>query len=218
MEKEQAELSTEHIEKRLQKSKHSEALGVVAIEKEQARSPLDHFEKIGHVLMSDEPERKPLAEKRVETLNRVQLLELSEKIIIDGTSLRKIYETHLIGERGMRHIVAEYMKDGDLKQALRQEIIERERDFERDPAMRHLIDQSADAANPERAKQALEELLAKTEIASDNRREETAFFKARAHFEAKELTQHKQQRRLLDIALGAIILILLILVILLLMR
>ena len=56
--------------------------------------------------------------------------------MIDGSSLRQIYETRLVGERGLRRLVAEHLRGGDLKRAFRREITEREIDFERDPAMR----------------------------------------------------------------------------------
>jgi len=182
----------------------------VAVEKGQnQRKP----ERIGHVLVSAEPEPKRVKQQRVENLNRNQLLALSEKIKIDGSSLRQIYETHLIGERGLRHLVAEYMHDGDLKQALRQEIVDRERDFERDPALRHADDDDTDLMDL--PKSSLEELLAKAELSSEQRGEETAFFKARARFEAEELQQHKQRRQLIDTSLAVIIGVLLLLVIIL---
>jgi len=209
MEKEHAELS-ESQERQARPKRQPEALGIVAVEKGQnQRKP----ERIGHVLVSAEPEPKRVKQQRVENLNRNQLLALSEKIKIDGSSLRQIYETHLIGERGLRHLVAEYMHDGDLKQALRQEIVDRERDFERDPALRHADDDDTDLMDL--PKSSLEELLAKAELSSEQRGEETAFFKARARFEAEELQQHKQRRQLIDTSLAVIIGVLLLLVIIL---
>jgi hypothetical protein len=153
-------------------------------------------------------------EKRVETLSRAELLELSEKVVIDGSSLRQIYETHLVGERGLRRLLAEHLHGGDLKKALRREIIEREIDFERDPIMRDMAPiQVPNASIPSQGKAALEKLLARADIASDNRGEEAAFFKARAIYETNQLQRHKQQRRLVDISLAVIITALLALVI-----
>jgi len=193
-------------------------------------------EQIGHVLISAEAKPTPLATKplpekskaadlaaglhgqRVDTLNRAELMSLSEQITIDSSSLRQIYETHLIGERGLRRLVAEYLHDGDLKQALRLEVVEREKDFERDPAMRDMVpDQAPTGHAPASSQDAtLDELLARAALDSDDGSEEAAFFKARARYEARELHQHKQHRRLIDITLAAIILILLMLVIVLL--
>ena len=204
-------MELEHADFKREKTKlapHPERLGSFAIEKPPAdRKP----ERIGHVLVTTEPGPERVSARRIETMNREQLLKLSEEIILDGSSMRQIYETHLIGERGLRHLVAEYMRDGDLKLALRQEILERERDFERDPALRHL----ADDDGPLQSKVTLEELLSKADMTADQQREETAFFKARARFEAEELLQHKQRRRVVDITLAAIISILLLLIILL---
>jgi hypothetical protein len=215
MEKEHTELGHDQLRKQPSKANWL---------KEQQSSP----EHIGHTLITaetkpDNAAAKRLSGKRIETLNRAQLLELSEKIIIDGSSLRQIYETHLIGERGLRRLAAEYIQGGDLKQALRQEIIERERDFERDPAMRDKLPDSPmssddDALTRQSAKSALDELLDKVDIAPGTQKEETAFFKARARYEAQELHLHKQQRRIIDISLGTIILILLALVIFLFMK
>lgn len=245
MEKENSELSaagTGKHETRGTKRRQPNALGSVAIDPETARprqpavearwlhSAPPAPEKIGHMLMSAEASARSgeksksvnlpteLAGQRVETLNRADLMSLSEKIVIDGSNLRQIYETHLIGERGLRRLVAEYLHGGDLKQALRGEVIERERDFERDPAVRDMIpDQtvsgSNDAGSTNSAKAALDELLEKAEASSGGMSEEAAFFKARAQYEAKELHQHKQHRRTMDVGVVAIILILLILVV-----
>lgn len=152
--------------------------------------------------------------KRIETLSRAELMDLSEKILIDGSSLRQIYETHLIGERGLRRLVAEHLRDGDLHKALRHEIIEREIDFERDPVMRDMVPvQIPSAADAAPGKAALNQLLEGVDLANEDRGEEAAFFKARAIYEANQLNQHKQQRRLIDISLAAIISLLLLLVI-----
>lgn len=82
------------------------------------------------------PEAKLVADKSAETLTRQELMEVSEKILVDGNSLRQIYETRLIGERGLRRLIAEYQRGGDMQAALRREVVEHEIDFERDPAMR----------------------------------------------------------------------------------
>ncbi len=194
-------------------------------------------EHIGHMLITTEakptgratkatierPDQPSLAaattEKRVETLSRAELLELSEKVIIDGSSLRQIYETHLVGERGLRRLLAEHLHGGDLKKALRREIVEREIDFERDPGLRDMAPiQIPSANNPSQGKVALEKLLERADIANDDQGEEAAFFKARATYEASQLQQHKQQRRLADISLAVIITVLAVLVIILLSR
>jgi hypothetical protein len=161
--------------------------------------------------MKIESSKGPAAGKRIDTLSRAELMTLGETITIDGNSLRQIYETHLIGERGLRRLASEYMHGGDLRRALRQEVLQRERDFERDPAMRDLapsIPASAES-NP-----TLEKLLQKAAVSVADSGEEAAFFKARARYEATHQRQNnKQQRRLIDITLSLVIAILVVLVI-----
>lgn len=108
-------------------------------------------EQLGHILVAAEmsqqtptkltPEkatRNTELEHKVPTMNRAELLELSESIVIEGSSLRRVYENNLIGEHALRRIVIEHLRGGDTQRALRQEIVEREIDFERDPAMRDI--------------------------------------------------------------------------------
>jgi hypothetical protein len=69
-------------------------------------------------------------------LNKEELLDVSEKIIVNGETLRHAFETHMIGEQGLRRLVAEHLRGGNLYEALRREIVEHQMDFERDPVMR----------------------------------------------------------------------------------
>jgi hypothetical protein len=186
-------------------------------------------EHLGHMLVSGEakptersqravPETlEPASGKRIATLNRAELLTLSEKIIVDGSSLRQIYETHLIGERGLRRLIAEYVNGGDLKKALKREIVEREIDFERDPAMRDLALRDA-PLNGSSATVTLDKLLKQAAVDVDDDGEEAAFFKARARYEITEQQHQFKRRRVIDISLAAIIALLIILVIFLLLR
>ncbi len=159
--------------------------------------------------------REAQTSKNIETLSRAELLTLSEKILLDGTSLRQIYETHLVGENGLRRLVAEQLRGGDVKKALRQEIVERQIDFERDPALRDIgvyADLAAGKGN-DYGKAALDKLLKHVDLAADNRNEEAAFFKARALYEADQLVRHKQQRRVIDTSVAAIIIVLVLLIV-----
>jgi hypothetical protein len=69
-------------------------------------------------------------------LNHRELMLMSEKIVIEGSSLKQIYENHLIGERGLRRLLSEYLKGQDIKKALKREMVEKQIDFERDPILR----------------------------------------------------------------------------------
>ena len=217
---------------RPKKHRAPEDLGALAIVSGQEikadRRPPEKPLATGHVgaaalLAEAKPARsgKPQAEaaiagQNVETIPRAVLLTLSEQVIIDGSSLRQIYETHLVGEQGLRRLMAEHIHGGDLKKALRREIVERQIDFERDPAVRDVtmpIQLSASSGSTDNGKEALEKLLKQTDLAMETRSEETAFFKARAIYEASQLQQHKRQRRAIDISVAVLILILLALVV-----
>jgi hypothetical protein len=186
-------------------------------------------EHLGHVLVAaeskpaasyekaPEPAAKPLTERRVETLNRRELLEISEKVKVEGSSLRQIYETHLIGERGLRRLVAEHLRGGDLKKALRREIVEREIDFERDPAMRdmapHATGSAPTGSGGPGGKATLDKLVEKAAAKVDGTNsEEAAFYKARAAYEESERHQQQKQRRIIDVSLGLVVLTLIALV------
>lgn len=155
---------------------------------------------------------RPANDKQVEALSRAELLALSEKINVGDSSLHQIYETHLVGERGLRRLVAEYMAGGDLKKALRREVVEREIDFERDPVMRDV--KAVQPASTSSSK-TLDAMLEKAAIDVNDGAEEAAFFKARATYEAGQLHQHKQQRHLIDIALAGFITLLVVTIIIL---
>ena len=202
-------------------------IGLVAMERRRApEANLLHSaqspEHIGHMLVTAEskaleaaefPEEK-VAAQRIETLSRAELLTLSEKIIIDGSSLRQIYETHLIGERGLRRLIGEHLRGGDIKKALRMEITERELDFERDPALRDMAVGIPYATSKGKlAKTSLNKLLEQASVQLADTTEEAAFYKARADYETKQLELQQKQRRLIDIVFALTILILLIFVI-----
>lgn len=150
---------------------------------------------------------KRLTETRVETMNRADLLDVSEKIIIDGTSLRQIYESHLVGEHGLRRLVREHLRGGDLKKALRREIVEREIDFERDPALRDKIDParagaSSGAAAPIGGKDALGRMIERASASLPADSEEKAFYKARANYETQQREIEEKKRQLVDLVFG----------------
>lgn len=115
-------------------------------------------ERIGHVLVAassgteratsvtekqaSTKENKPAklelaaAKKKTESMDRTELLAISQNIIVEGTSLRQIYETHLISEKGLRRLVSEHLRGGNIVRTLKRELVERQIDFERDPLLR----------------------------------------------------------------------------------
>jgi hypothetical protein len=93
-------------------------------------------EQVSQIRQTAEIGRQPSIIEYIATVGREELMQISSKITVDGTSLRQAYETHLIGENALRRLVAEHVRGGDLHKALRAEMTQHEIDFERDPQMR----------------------------------------------------------------------------------
>lgn len=171
-------------------------------------------ERIGHMLITTETKIEPKAEitslqpidRHVETISRVDLLELSEQATVDGSSLRQAYETNLISEKALRRLVAEHLRGGDVRRALRRELVEHEKDFERDPLLRDKphVTASNSSVSPDKLIQRLEN----RPTASS----ELIIIKNQIPFVTKK--SRKQKRlSLLDVAMLATILVLLFIVI-----
>ena len=80
--------------------------------------------------------KRELAGISAHTMNHDQLVSTASDILVEGKTLKQIYDSHLIGEKGLRRVVAEQKRGGDFKKALSRELNEREKDFERDPVLR----------------------------------------------------------------------------------
>lgn len=78
----------------------------------------------------------PKVDKNYKKLNRAELMQISRKIHVEGANLKQMYDSHLISEKGLRRLVAEYLRGGNLPKALKREMVQREIDFERDPVLR----------------------------------------------------------------------------------
>jgi hypothetical protein len=137
-------LQPSRVENRLQVEKpvRAERLGHMVVAAE-APPTVKVVEKVKTV-------QKPIIEKpssirqvfkaeEVPTMRRNELLELSEKIIVEGAPLRRIYESRLIGEKQLRHLVSEHLQGKDIGSDLRKEMVEHEIDFERDPMLRDRV-------------------------------------------------------------------------------
>ncbi|MDL2363205.1 MAG: hypothetical protein QFB86_02380 [Patescibacteria group bacterium] len=138
--------------------------------------------------------------KQIETLNRAELMRLSEKIVVGGTSLRQIYESKLVGEKGLRRLVREHLRGGDVKKVLRREIVEREIDFERDPILRD-SDHAGESFRGSGKATTLNKMLKAVENSNDTSAEEVAFYRSRAEYAKKETGKATKKRKLMDISL-----------------
>lgn len=124
-------------------------------------------EVIGRVLIDAELPERPIGHRdelagiSAHTMKRQELLKIASAIKVEGSSLKQIYETHLVGEKGLRRIIAEYLRGGDFRKALKRELMEREKDFERDPKLR---DQGSSQPIVPATTAALDKMLSKTGI------------------------------------------------------
>ena len=71
-----------------------------------------------------------------EVISHNKLLEISEKIVVGATTLRKVFETGLVSERGLRRIVGEHLRGGNIQPILTEELLIKERGYELDPLFR----------------------------------------------------------------------------------
>jgi hypothetical protein len=79
-------------------------------------------------------------EREAYTLSRTELLEISAGVEVNGTTLKHIYETNLIGEQGLRRIVAEHLAGRDMRRVLQEELTQNRQTYEMDPVMRTDLD------------------------------------------------------------------------------
>jgi hypothetical protein len=200
----------------------------------QQKSP----EHIGHMLLTAEadhstreglrpsygPERIQLRPgMHIETLSRAELLELSRQIAVETTSLRDVYETHLIGEQALRRIIAEYLQGGDIHHILQREILEHEIDFERDPALRDAsavtnYDHHENSQVIAPGKDALNQLLQKAQavIGMSDDDENLSYDRAHRSGEQHTASPPRLKRGPVDYVMAIIIVMLIILVLVLL--
>jgi hypothetical protein len=73
---------------------------------------------------------------RAERLTLTNLLEISETITVGSTSVRRVFETQLVSERGLRRIVDEHLSGGDVRKVLTEELLIKEIGHELDPHLR----------------------------------------------------------------------------------
>jgi hypothetical protein len=157
----------------------------------------------------------PLA-KHVETMRQEDLLELSSKIVVEGASLKQIYESRQIGERALRRIVGEHLRGGDVRKALRNERIQHEIDFERDPILR---DRDHAVSSAEGGGKALDSLLQRADVTMDQRdNEHLAALKSRADNRLRQQASRQQQQQLVTATLSTTIVVLILVVIFLLVK
>ena len=183
-------------------------------------------ERIGKVIVQAEAVQTKraevagnLKEKEVVSLSRTELMVLSEKIVVDNTTLRQIYESNLVGERGLRRLVQEYLRGEDMQKALKRELVERQIDFERDPILRDRSHgDTIRGGGVTNATSSLAALLANAGALPEETAQSDAFLKAKAAHDEQVVQQQKHQRRIVDVSLISTITVLLAVIMLLVFR
>lgn len=196
------------------------------------------FERIGQVLLSaaESETRKQTESSSVESdesqkvqpetivqyiasVGREELLDISSRIAVEGTTLRQAFETHLIGENALRRIIIEHIRGGDVKAALRREMMQHEIDFERDPYLRDHANQTIEDKNKESEKTAAETILPELTIPArpdPGARVVKVKSPKKVSFSKKPTEKKPFNPQVMDIALISIIIVLLVVVIVLL--
>lgn len=188
----------------LEKPKPAERLGQMVV---LAESPAEArgYPRANSIRAAFRPEH-------VRLMHRRELLELSEKIVIEGASLRHIYETHLIGEKQLRHLVGEYLEGKDIRRDLRREMVEREIDFERDPLLRDRVRSGLAASD------SLNQLLEKAGALPGEDPDDVRRAKLAAERLEAVANQSKRNRRVADTAMVTLIVVLAAAVVVLMLR
>jgi len=166
--------------------------------------------------MAVKSELRNINPEQVKSMNHNELLLLSEKVVVEGASLRQIYEQHLIGERGLRRLLSEYLQGKDIRKDLREEMVEREIDFERDPMLRDAAMHSATGGGS--GATSLQQLLEKAGATATG--DDALLPVARLQAMAKEeaAIRKKQRRQLFDTAMVTFIVVLAVAVVILFVR
>lgn len=86
---------------------------------------------------TEAPKAEAVATKvAVERLPLADVLDMAEKIKVDNTNVREIFESHRISERGLRRIVRESLVSGNMRKVLKQELLIKAMGPELDPLYR----------------------------------------------------------------------------------
>lgn len=93
--------------------------------------------------MYEVPEVSPLPEVTpskqevpVSAMTREEVAKAADEIVVGAATVRQVFETNLISERGMRRVVAEAKRGGDVHRVLAEEMMIKETGYERDPRLR----------------------------------------------------------------------------------
>lgn len=141
-----------------------------------------------------------------ETLARPQLLAIAENILIDGVPLRQTFEANRISEDGLRRVVGEHLRGGDVSRALRLELVDGERAFERDPRLRDNPDMLPQPTTHSSQVHPPQPVISREEAQLQH--QQATLLAQQEHQQVAERAK-KQRQRVLDVTLAGVITILL---------
>jgi len=102
-----------------------------------ARAETTRAEALRPAISTARTERhRPQPPVPVEVMSQQELMTAAAEITVDSVSLSSVFENHQVSERGLRRMVAEYYRGGDVRQVLQQEKHIKELSYERDPRYR----------------------------------------------------------------------------------
>ncbi len=116
---------------KLVKPERAGRIGKVLVDQERVSNG-----KTREITAGEKPSDLAATPDQAGSMLRTDLLRLSDKITVEGASLRHMYENHLFGEGALRRLVQAHLSGKELLPLVKREIIERQIDFERDPILR----------------------------------------------------------------------------------
>ncbi len=86
---------------------------------------------------SSRPEAAELPNKLMSEMSRSELVKIAKGVKIDGVRLSEVFDAKRIDQEGLRAIVETFLRGGDVRKQLMEELVAKEQSFERDPHLRH---------------------------------------------------------------------------------
>lgn len=197
--------------KRLRKYNAEKPKSVVIKEAVPTALPEREAERLGHVIVA--AEQKPRPQPEPSSVKKIELLAKSADIKVGGTTLKEAYEDKHLSDRALERLVVEHERGKDILPLLKQEVIEKEKDYERDPQLRDSKRPTAERPGSHSGR--LDELLQKLE--PKNTDSSAAQHVAEARVEASRLERQARRNQQADVALTATIAVLTVIVFILLL-
>jgi len=104
--------------------------------KKATQSTKEVLTSINQQFIVEKPSSNPITESYQYHLSDAEYLNLAQKIKAESINLKQLYINKKISINGLKRVVQEYLRTGDISQYLQMELIERQKDFEKDPLFR----------------------------------------------------------------------------------